>query len=35
MYLKYLKMLIDLSLDLRDEQLFRMCIRDLQSLQGK
>ncbi|MFP7312748.1 hypothetical protein [Bacillus safensis] len=30
-----LKMLIDLSLDLRDEHLFRMCIRHLQNLQGK
>ncbi|PRS24233.1 hypothetical protein [Bacillus safensis] len=30
-----LKALIDLSLDLRDEHLFRMCVRDLQALQGK
>ncbi|MCY7570973.1 hypothetical protein [Bacillus pumilus] len=30
-----LKALIDLSLDLNDEHLFRMCVRDLQALQGK
>jgi len=30
-----LKALIDLSLDLRDEHLFRMCVRDLQVLQSK
>ena len=30
-----LKVLIDLSLDLRDEHFFRMCVRDLQALQGK
>ncbi|WP_144498815.1 hypothetical protein [Bacillus pumilus] len=30
-----LKALIDLSLDLRDEHLFRMCVRDLQALQDK
>lgn len=30
-----LKALIDLSLDLRDEHFFRMCVRDLQALQSK
>lgn len=30
-----LKALIDLSLDLRDEHLFRMCVRDLQALRDK
>ncbi|MEE3612403.1 hypothetical protein [Bacillus altitudinis] len=30
-----LKALIDLSLDLRDEHFFKMCVRDLQALQGK
>ncbi|MES9786534.1 hypothetical protein [Bacillus pumilus] len=30
-----LKDLINLSLDIKDEHLFRMCIRDLQALQGK
>ncbi|MFN3092772.1 hypothetical protein [Bacillus pumilus] len=30
-----LKALIDLSLDLNDEHLFRMCVRDLQALQRK
>ncbi|MED5223178.1 hypothetical protein [Bacillus safensis] len=30
-----LKALIDLSLDIKDEHLFRMCVRDLQALQGK
>ncbi|MER3121064.1 hypothetical protein [Bacillus altitudinis] len=30
-----LKALIDLSLDIKDEHLFRMCVRDLQALRGK
>ncbi|CAL8896520.1 hypothetical protein BPJM79_190028 [Bacillus pumilus] len=30
-----LKALIHLSLDLRDEHFFKMCVRDLQALQGK
>ncbi|MGP3738386.1 hypothetical protein ACTWKB_02650 [Bacillus sp. 4A_MP2] len=30
-----LKDLIELSLDIKDEPLFRMCVRDLQALQGK
>ncbi|KIL23751.1 MULTISPECIES: hypothetical protein [Bacillus] len=30
-----LKALIDLSLDIKDEHLFRMCVRDLQALQSK